>query len=94
MSRPTTIDILGIPFKIVYPKKMGDGVMGEADPLNRIIKVKYGLGDEIFESTLLHEILHCILAMTGQSELLKHDHEESLVLAIEHGLGAIYGRLE
>lgn len=94
MANPTQIDIMGIPFRIVYPKKMPDGVMGEADPLNRTIKIKYGLKDEVFESTLLHEILHVILAITGQSERLKHDQEESLVLALEHGLTSIYVRSE
>lgn len=68
--------------------------MGEADPFNRVIKIKYGLSDDIFESTLLHEILHTILAMTGQSEFLKGEAEEALVIAIEHGLTSIYGRLE
>lgn len=93
--RPTDISVLGVNFKIVYPRKIdNDDSLGECEAGSRIIKIKAGLSDELFEATLLHETLHAILALSGQAEHLKHDLEEGIVLAIETGLGAIYGRFQ
>jgi len=93
MARPTQLDIMGTTFRIVQVKKIDkDDSMGECEPLQRTIKIKAGLNDEMFESTLLHEVIHAILTITGQAEYLKHEQEEAIVLALEHGLGPLYGR--
>lgn len=93
MARPTKIDILGIPVRIIQVKKIDkDDAYGESNFMDRTIKIRAGLPEDLFESTLLHEIVHTILGMTGQSEHLKHEQEEAIVLALEHGLCQIYGR--
>ena len=95
MARPTKIDIMGIEFKIVYPKKISDdGVLGECDYTSRVIKIQANLKEDLFESCLRHEVIHAILGMCGISHLLKHEMEEAIVLAIEHGLDGLYERVE
>lgn len=86
------LPIMGIPFKITYPVKVDkkDKHVGESDGVGRTIKIKKGLADEVKTSTILHEIIHSILYVTGQSERLTDEQEESLVLALEHGLHPLY----
>lgn len=87
-----TIPIMGVPFKITYPAKVDkrDKHVGESDGVNRTIKVKKSLTDDPKRSTILHEIIHSILYVSGQSERLTEEQEEALVLALEHGLDPLY----
>jgi hypothetical protein len=82
------IPIMGIPFTITFPVKVDkkDNHVGESDGTERTIKVKKSLTDDVKRSTLLHEILHSILYVTGQAENLTEKQEEAIVLALEHGL--------
>jgi hypothetical protein len=43
-----------------------------------------------WKSVLLHELVHALLYFTGASEGLGHSKEESIVLAIEHGLTPLF----
>ena len=88
VKRPSKVSIMGIEYKIKYlPSKQIDGDQGQAIFETRTIKILETLDEANANSTLLHEIIHVILYMTGQVEHLDGDKaEESLVLALEHGL--------
>lgn len=92
VKRPKKIMILGVEFIVKYlPASRMDGDLGSADVQARTIKILETQDDANAASTLLHEVIHVILYMSGQGELLgmtgdKDTREESLVLALEHGL--------
>jgi len=93
-KRETIVSIMGIPFKFEYVDKIsseGEHLAGITHPSDRKIQVstKDNESAELRESTALHEIIHGILYVTGQSELLTSEQEESIVVAIEHGLHGI-----
>lgn len=93
-SKPKTIQILGTEFRIEYTTKLPKDDYGDTVGNDRVIRVKSRLRGEIAKSTLIHEILHAIFHVSGQSEILaKHDEsgqlEEALVVALEHGLTPI-----
>ena len=92
MGIPEQVTIMGIPFTIKIVSKLAN--LGECDGPARIIKLKKGQKPHELESTLLHEIIHAILYVTGHSARIEGDEEsgdeEALVLALEHGLLPIY----
>lgn len=90
---PKYINILGIPFEIKFVKKVDkDDSMGECDSTSRVIKIKKDTNNEIIESTLLHEIIHGVLAISGVSSGLSEKKEEMLTVALENGLIQLYQR--
>ena len=82
------VPIMGIPFTVTDPVKVDkkDKHVGESEGSARTIKVKKSLTPEVKTATLIHEILHSILYVSGQSERLTEEQEEALVLALEHGI--------
>jgi hypothetical protein len=92
-NRPNCVQILGIPFRVQHSKKVDGGkALGVMMGANHKIIIKSDVSDTEYESNLLHEILHAILYVSGQSEQLSDEHEEAIVLALEHGLSQIYQR--
>lgn len=97
-ERPRRIKVCGVWFSIQYVEGLvdekGEAMSGDCAPTTRKIRICTAQNDtpELIEATLLHEVLHAILFVTGQSQHLKSDREEGLVLALEHGLSTIYGR--
>lgn len=90
--KPTDISIMGINFKIIH-KKLPKDHYGETDLNKRQIAISSAItDDDVYEDTLLHEIIHAVLGVTGQSERLEENVEESLVVALEHGLSRLYCR--
>lgn len=88
---------MGKPFSIQFVKKVdSDNSMGSMDGAHRVIKVQAGLSAELIADTILHEVCHAILYLTGMSEILRAigpegaDIEEAVVLALENGLGTVY----
>ena len=84
------IDILGVPFTLVRDsEKMPDkDDHGETVILDRKIylnPVKNKTHDEM-AATLLHEVLHAILGVSGQDKFINKKIEEGLVTALENGL--------
>lgn len=96
---PTKILICGVPFKIVYKDRIKSDseelVYGQTFGHERRIEVARSAHDteEQVRSTLLHECLHAILHVTGQSEGLSDNQEESLVVALENALGPVITQL-
>lgn len=87
----TEIRIMGKLFRILQVKQVDkEDSYGECDGPARTIKIKAGIPPEAYDDTLMHEIIHAVLYLSGHSEGMAHDLEESLVLALETGLSEIY----
>ncbi len=83
------IDVMGIAFKVLFVKQVDEEHnAGETDGAKRIIKISTTENptEELKYSVLVHEYLHAVLYVTGQSERMGEKEEESLVLALEHAL--------
>lgn len=87
---PTSLTIMGCQFA-VYNASLGGDTYGETEGIERTIKVDLAKhhSQEQVASTLFHEVIHAVLHVSGQSELLKGKQEEALVVALEHGLSPI-----
>lgn len=59
-----------------------DGDAGASDPLRLTIKVRSDLPDAVRHETLVHEVLHCILAVTHLANQMSDGEEEALVRSI------------
>ena len=97
-KRLEEINILGDIFKIEYPAKIkgdeGENTYGETYGVKRLIRIstQQNKTDDMMERTLLHEVIHAILHISGHSELLEDKEEESLVVLLENGLSKLYKR--
>ena len=85
---------MGTKFDVQYTTKMPKDDMGETIGNERQIKIRAKLTGEKLKATLLHEVIHAILHVSGMTEILtKYDEdgklEEGLVVALEHGLTPI-----
>lgn len=81
-SLPTTVSVLGVDVGVEWNADLEDGDFGQflADvPMAKIGKRKV-------TQTFLHEMLHAIFYVSGQSEMMKEGQEEALIAALEHGL--------
>ena len=83
MRKPSKISILGQEIKIVYKDILDDNCCGLFHPDTMDIEIKK---DKYWRSTLIHEIIHAILCISGATELVTDKIEEALVCAIESGL--------
>ncbi len=92
MSRhiPKSVMILGAKFKVKIVKSLKDDegrdLYGESVLTSKLIKLSTEQTPKEMSETLLHEIIHCILHMSGSSYLIHSGAEEALVRALEHGL--------
>ena len=89
MKKKQFVDVFGIPFEVQFVKQVDEEHnAGETDGSKRIIKISTTENptEELRHSVLVHEYLHAILYVTGQSERLGEKEEEALVLALEHAL--------
>lgn len=62
---------------------------GESDPLEFTIKINSKLSDQVILNTLIHEISHQILALSGLSKLLDEKMEEAICEAIGTGISNV-----
>lgn len=91
MSRPEIISILGQEVRIVYTADDPHATeLGSFDSASMTITILDREG--VWERTLLHEIIHCILSVTGATHLLEENTEECIVTSLEYGLFSHYKR--
>ncbi len=62
-------------------ESLGEYQHSEFEP--PVILLNSTLAADVKRQTLCHELLHCVLDITGWSELLTHDQEEGLVRMLE-----------
>jgi hypothetical protein len=88
---PKHIMILGYKFTVVLATDFDTETWGESDALARSIRVcatKNKTQAQV-DMTLLHEVLHMILSVSGVSNLLNNQLEEGLVVSLENGLAPL-----
>ena len=83
---------MGKKFTITYPGDIDSDVYGTCDGAERKIELSPRIKGVQFEDTLLHEIIHGILYMSGNTQKLSTEREESIVIALETGLSVLYER--
>ena len=87
---PSTIKVGDIEFKIVL-KKMAD--FGDMDIDKRTICIRKGLSEEESFDTLMHEVVHATLAISGLSNILDDDNiEEAIVRVADYILFPVFKR--
>ena len=81
-SLPPTITVGGMEFKIVL-KDMED--FGEMDFDKKIISIRKGLTQEEELDTLIHEVHHVALGISGLSNIMDDENtEEALVRIVDY----------
>jgi hypothetical protein len=83
---PRSVTVLGHKLKVKvvpYLEADGDDLLGAFNSESKTIFLLKGCD---WRSVLLHEICHAVLYLSGASEGLTMTKEESIVLALEHGL--------
>ena len=81
-SLPPTVMVGGMEFKIVFKDMEDFGVM---DFDKKIISIRNGLTEEEQLDTLIHEIHHIALGISGLSNILDCDNtEEALVRIMDY----------
>lgn len=83
-KRPDKIVIFGKTVSIIEKENFAN--FGESNLDDLVITIRKDLDDKAFETTLLHEVIHVMLHISGWNELLEDNKEESLVRMLEHGL--------
>lgn len=80
-----TVNVLGRTYQVKFVA-MGEDTFGDCCTDKKVIRINQDHGDQA--TTLVHEVLHAILAESGLKHLLDATEglEEALVRAIEHGL--------
>ena len=94
-KKPRTLMISGYPWKIHSRNLSKQGVLGLMYPDDFKIYIHKDLQGEDYERTLLHEVLHAVLAMNGigsHPDVMSDALEEQIVTCLEHGLHLIYTR--
>lgn len=98
IRRPKSVNVFGIKFTIEYPPDLrdtdGSACCGITDGPDHRIQICSTLNQtqEQVDSTLLHEICHAALYLTGHTEILGEKQEEALVLMFENALAPLYRR--
>jgi len=84
MKRLRKIKVLGHKIDIEY-KTWSDGQFGSCDPDNKLIKLSHAClkDDELHWATLVHEVMHMIIWLTGVSHM-EENNEEVYVRCIEN----------
>lgn len=83
-KRKTKIKILGEWIKIEYCSiEVMDGCWGDSDSQARVIRIEEGLDDAMYKRILSHETMHMKLGLSGISEHLTTETEESICVLME-----------
>ena len=80
---PTSIEVGGIDFKIIYKE------LEDFD--KKIIYIRKGMSSEDNFDTLMHEVLHASLSVSGISYVIDEDKlEEGIIRCVDHLMFPIY----
>ena len=83
---PRVVTVLGQKLKVRVMPYLDDDGAELLGAFNSETKTIFILKGQDWRPILLHEIVHAILFFSGASEGLSQSKEESIVLALEHGL--------
>jgi hypothetical protein len=79
------INIAGIDIPINIVEEFGDDRLAEYDSTHRCINIGTEVlkTKELFKATLVHEIIHCALDLSGANYNMPIKTEEQVVIAVE-----------
>ena len=83
MKKPQRIQVLGEWFKIEHTDLIPEGLCGDCDVDNKVIRIEQSLEGKTFKETLIHEKFHAMLTLSGLSQFLSDELEEALCRLIE-----------
>jgi hypothetical protein len=88
-TRPRTVNVLGQKFKIKYlhPDDMDD-CHGQLFLNSREIRIDSMQPLDEMKRTIIHEVMHAVLGVSGVSEKLDPKTEEAICVAMESGVFA------
>ncbi len=90
VKKPRSLKILGHRVKIAFVSELNandEDLLGEFTINPYLIKV---VDNAMWEQTLLHEVVHAILRISGCAELIDPAVDEAITQAVESGLGQLY----
>ena len=87
---PRVVTVLGQKLKVRVVPYLEDSDTELLGAFNSETKTIFLLKGQEWKPILLHEICHAILYFSGSSEGLTATKEESIVLALEHGLSPFF----
>lgn len=87
---PRVVTVLGQKLKVRVVPYLEDNEIELLGAFNSETKEIFILKGQDWKPILLHEICHAILFYSGASEGLTYTKEESIVLALEHGLSPFF----
>ena len=96
MKKLSSIVIGGIRFKIKYVKDLKEPdshLHGDTDVQAKLIRINSSDSPAEQAQTLFHEVMHVALHVTGHSENMTEQFEESIVLALDNMLWPILPQL-
>lgn len=84
---PYFINIMGRTYRVEYTK-LKKSLFGDCDTAKAVIRINRDLDPRVAYETIVHEVIHAILAESGLSQLLQTQDglEEAIVRALECGL--------
>lgn len=86
MRRPKKIKIGDVEYRIEYPRKVRDGILGEIHFADQLIRVE---DNAQWFATLFHEMVHAAFHISGRNKKLSIRQEEAIVLALEELLAPL-----
>jgi hypothetical protein len=75
------IRVHGLTFKIKRPKTICDveeGTLAAVSETERVIEIKKGISRTAYMTGLCHELVHCVLSVTGLNQRMTEEMEEAL----------------
>lgn len=82
---PTSLNVLGVPFRVEVTK-VNEGIVGETVGFYRRIQIDQDLDSRRCLTTLLHEWVHAVLYVSGVANVLPDEVEEIIAQSMEHAL--------
>lgn len=87
---PRSVTVCGHKIKVKTVSKLIDGSNDLLGAYNGETKTIYLLKHPDWKSSLLHELIHCCLHLTGAGEGLTITKEETIVVALENSLYPLF----
>lgn len=82
------VNVLGRAYRVDFDAKLKKSLFGDCDTSHALIRINRKLDARTARETLLHEVIHAILAESGLNQIINQTDglEEAIVRAMERGL--------
>jgi len=87
---PRSVMVCGHRIKIKVVDELFDGSLDLYGAYNGDTKTIFLVKHHDWKSTLLHEMIHCVLHLTGAGEGIAMSKEEAICISLENALGHFF----